>query len=71
MLKPSLNMAKNTDSILSRKEVLRISKDVGKTPAQVVLRWGLQRHTAVIPKTVQISYSFYSEAESFKFIRIC
>ena len=51
----SLNMAKNTDSILSRKEVLRISKDVGKTPAQVVLRWGLQRHTAVIPKTGQIS----------------
>ena len=34
---------------------MRISKDVGKTPAQVVLRWGLQRHTAVIPKTGQIS----------------
>ena len=48
-------MAKNTDSILSRAEVLRISKDVGKTPAQVVLRWGLQRNTAVIPKTGQIS----------------
>ncbi|NNK46917.1 MAG: aldo/keto reductase, partial [Altererythrobacter sp.] len=31
--------------------VLSASQTHGKTPAQIVLRWGVQRGTAIIPKT--------------------
>ncbi len=30
--------------------VISIAKDVGKTPAEVLLRWGLQHGTSVIPE---------------------
>jgi len=48
-----LGMAGHSDSVLSEACVLEASKRVGKTPAQVVLRWGVQRGTAVIPKTTK------------------
>ena len=32
----------------------KISEDICKTPAQVVLRWALERGTAIIPKTVKL-----------------
>ncbi len=46
-----LGMAEASDSVLGREVVKDIATGHGKTPAQVVLRWGVQRGTAVIPKT--------------------
>ena len=36
---------------LSNRTVQRIAEQVGRTPAQVLLRWGLQRGLVVIPKS--------------------
>lgn len=47
----SLDMASNEDSVLQQSAVVSIAKRLGVTPAQVVLRWGIQRGTAIIPKT--------------------
>ncbi|MCA8987341.1 MAG: aldo/keto reductase [Planctomycetaceae bacterium] len=47
----SLDMARPSDSVLEQPVVKSIASEVGKTPAQVVLRWGVQRKTAIIPKT--------------------
>jgi len=46
-----LNMAGEPDSVLLEPAINAIAERLGKTPAQVVLRWGLQRGTAVIPKS--------------------
>jgi D-xylose reductase len=46
-----LGMATTADSVLEHPTVTKIAHEVGRTPAQVVLRWGVQRGTAVIPKT--------------------
>jgi D-xylose reductase len=46
-----LNMAGEPDSVLLEPAVKAIAERLGKTPAQVVLRWGIQRGTAVIPKS--------------------
>lgn len=43
----------STDSPLAKDNtLLDIAKEVGKTPQQVLLMWGLQRDTSVIPKSV-------------------
>jgi D-xylose reductase len=47
----SLNMAQPDESVLSQPAVTAAAKRLNRTPAQVVLRWGVQRGTAVIPKT--------------------
>lgn len=47
----SLNMAAPDESVLTQPAVVAAAKRVNRTPAQVVLRWGVQRGTAVIPKT--------------------
>jgi D-xylose reductase len=47
----SLNMAKADESVLEQPVVKQAAARLGKTPAQVVLRWGVQRGTAVVPKT--------------------
>lgn len=44
-------MATTQDSCLEEPIVKEIAKKLGKSPAQVVLRWAVQRGTAVIPKT--------------------
>lgn len=46
-----LDMAGRGDSVLEEPAVKAAAEAHGKTPAQVVLRWGIQRGTAIIPKT--------------------
>ena len=38
--------------LMQDEEVIRIAKELDTTPAKVLLRWGLQRPTVVIPKSV-------------------
>ncbi len=48
-----LDMADATDSVLEQAVVKQAAQRLGRTPAQVVLRWGIQRGTAIIPKTTR------------------
>ncbi|WP_024600660.1 aldo/keto reductase [Pseudoalteromonas sp. TAE56] len=49
-----LEMADKTESVLEQSVVKAAAHNHGKTPAQVVLRWGVQRGTAIIPKTSKL-----------------
>jgi D-xylose reductase len=44
-------MAQASESVLELPAIKAIAQEVARTPAQVVLRWGVQRGTSVIPKT--------------------
>ena len=44
-------MATQNDSCLEEPLVKELAAKYGRTPAQIVLRWAVQRGTAVIPKT--------------------
>ena len=48
-----LGMAEQGESLLEAPVVLSAAQRLGRTPAQVLLRWGLQRGTAIIPKTTR------------------
>lgn len=49
----SLNMAQQSESVLEQPIVREVAQRHGKSPAQVALRWAIQRGTAVIPKTTR------------------
>ncbi|MFM8633449.1 MAG: aldo/keto reductase [Planctomycetia bacterium] len=46
-----LGMATPAETVLADPVVVEIARAGGRTPAQVVLRWAIQRGTGVIPKT--------------------
>lgn len=46
-----LGMAEKNDSVLDEEIVTEIAERHDKTPAQVVLRWGVQRGTSIVAKT--------------------
>jgi D-xylose reductase len=46
-----LDMAGAAESVLEQSVVKAAAQRLGKTAAQVVLRWGVQRGNAIIPKT--------------------
>lgn len=48
-----LDMAGAAESVIEQDVVKHAGLRLGKTPAQIVLRWGIQRGTAIIPKTTR------------------
>jgi D-xylose reductase len=50
----SLGMAGEEDSVLKQPPVEESAQRHGKTPAQIVLRWGVERGTAIVPKTSNV-----------------
>jgi D-xylose reductase len=49
----SIGMADPSESVLEQPAVKAAAARHGKTPAQVVLRWGWQRGTSLVPKTTR------------------
>ena len=50
-----IGMAEARDSVLQNETVIEIADRLKKTPAQIVLRWSIQRGTGVVVKTSKIS----------------
>ncbi|MBX9580805.1 MAG: aldo/keto reductase [Gemmataceae bacterium] len=48
-----IGMADTGESVLDEPVVVAAARRLGKTPAQVLLRWGVKRGTAVVPKTAR------------------
>lgn len=46
-----LGAAKPEESVMEGQVIRDLAQRHGKTPAQIVLRWGVQRGTAIVPKT--------------------
>ena len=51
-----LNMAKKDERLLDHPEITAIAKTHSKSPAQILLRWAVQRGTAAIPKTQSVEH---------------
>jgi len=52
----SIGMAESHESVLEDEVVTSIAGEHGRSAAQIVLRWGIQRGTAVIPKSQQADH---------------
>ena len=50
-----LDMATKADSALTEPVVAEVARKHGKSPAQVLLRWGIDTGTAVIPKSSKLA----------------
>jgi alcohol dehydrogenase (NADP+) len=50
--RPPGMLADNEPSLLANEEVVSLAKELACTPAQLILAWGIERGTIVIPKTV-------------------
>ena len=69
-----IGTAKEEDSVLREKMVKEFAKKYGKTTAQIVLRWGIQRGTALAVKSCRIErinenfeiFDFYLTGEEMK-----
>jgi D-xylose reductase len=51
----SLDMASEGETVLTQAVVCEAAARLNRTPAQIVLRWGLQRGNAIIPKSSSIA----------------
>ena len=49
-----LEMAGEDESVLNQKIITQCAQQYNKTPAQIVLRWGVQRGCSVITKTTKV-----------------
>ena len=49
----SLEMAQPDESVVDQPSIVQIAEKHGKTAAQVVLRWAIQRGTSIVPKTTK------------------
>jgi D-xylose reductase len=49
-----LNMAEASESLIEHQSIKAIAAAHDRSPAQVLLRWGVQRATAVVPKTSSV-----------------
>jgi D-xylose reductase len=52
----SIDMASAEDRVLADPVVAEIAKARGRSAAQVLLRWGIQRGTALVPKATQVPH---------------
>ncbi len=51
----SLGMAQPGESVIELELIREMARRNGRTPAQIVLRWGIQRGVAIVPKTTQVA----------------